>query len=103
MKLSNIRKILFITLSNIGDTVLTLPVLSALKDNFPNAVIDVVVGPRPEQVFKKDPRVNRVFVYDKHAGLKDKMGFIQKLRAEKYDLAIDMKTSLFPFLIGAKN
>lgn len=103
MKLHNIHKILFITLSNIGDTVLTLPVLSSLKDNFPNAVIDVIVGPRPEQVFKKDPRVNRIFVYDKHAGLKDKIGFIKKLRAERYDLAIDMKTSLFPFLIGAKN
>jgi lipopolysaccharide heptosyltransferase II len=82
---------------------LTLPVLSSLKDNFPNAVIDVVVGPRPEQVFKKDPRISRVFVYDKHARLKDKMAFVKKLKAEKYDLAIDMKTSLLPILIGAKN
>ena len=103
MKLSNVRKILFITLSNIGDAILTLPVLRALKDNFPDAIIDIVVGPRPEQVFKKDPRINRVFVYDKHARLKDKMAFVKKLRAEKYDLAIDMKTSLLPILIGAKN
>jgi ADP-heptose:LPS heptosyltransferase len=82
--------------------ILTLPVLSALRDNFPDAVIDVVVGPRPEHVFKKDPRVNRVFIYDKHAGLRDKMRLIKKLRAEKYDLAIDMKTSLLPALIGAR-
>ncbi len=102
MKLSNVRKILFITLSNIGDAILTLPVLRALKDNFPDAIIDIVAGPRPEQVFKKDPRINRVFVYDKHARLKDKMAFVKKLRAEKYDLAIDMKTSLLPFLIGAR-
>jgi len=103
MKLSNVRKILFITLSNIGDAILTLPVLRALKDNFPDAIIDVVVGPRPEQVFKKDPRVSKVFVYDKHARLRDKMAFVKKLKAEKYDLAIDMKTSLLPILIGAKN
>lgn len=103
MKLSNVRKILFITLSNIGDVILTLPVLSSLRDNFPDAVIDVVVGPRPEQVFKNDPRVSRVFVYDKHARLKDKTAFVKKLKAEKYDLAIDMKTSLLPALIGAKN
>ncbi|MDO8603449.1 MAG: glycosyltransferase family 9 protein [Candidatus Omnitrophota bacterium] len=103
MKLSNVRKILFITLSNIGDVILTLPVLCALKDNFPDAIIDVVVGPRPEQVFKKDPRVNRVFVYDKHARLKDKIAFVKKLKAEKYDMAVDMKTSLLPVLIGAKN
>jgi len=103
MKLSNVRKILFITLSNIGDAILTLPVLSALKDNFPEANIDVVVGPRPQEVFKKDPRVSRVFIYYKHTGLKDKINFIKKLKAEKYDLAIDMKTSLLPLLIGAKH
>ena len=102
MKLSNVRKILFITLSNIGDAILTLPVLSALRDNFPEASIDVVVGPRPQEIFKKDPRINVVFVYDKHAGLKDKITFIKKLKAEKYDLAIDMKASFLPVLIGAK-
>ena len=59
-------KILFITLSNIGDVILTLPVLSALKDNFPDAVIDVVVGPRPKDIFAKDPKIRDVFVYDKH-------------------------------------
>ncbi len=102
MKLPSVRKILFITLSNIGDVILTLPVLSALKDNFPSAIIDVVVGPRPEQVFKKDPRINKVFVYDKYARLKDKKAFVKKLKAERYDMAIDMKTSLLPILIGAK-
>ncbi len=103
MELSNIHKILFITLSNIGDVILTLPVLSALKDNFPDALIDVVVGPRPEEVFKKDPRVSKVFIYNKAAALKDKMRFIKRLKAERYDLAIDMKTSLLPALIAAKN
>jgi len=102
MRLSGVRKILFITLSNIGDVILTLPVLSALKDSFPGAIMDVVVGPRPEQVFKKDPRVRRVFVYDKHAGLKDKKAFVKKLKAERYDMAVDMKTSLLPILIGAR-
>jgi ADP-heptose:LPS heptosyltransferase len=103
MESSNIHKILFITLSNVGDVILTLPVLSALKDNFPDALIDVVVGPRPEEIFKKDPRIGNVFIYNKHAALKDKMRFIKRLKAERYDLAIDMKTSLLPVLIAAKN
>jgi ADP-heptose:LPS heptosyltransferase len=103
MELLNIHKILFITLSNVGDVILTLPVLSALKDNFPDALINVVVGPRPQGVFKKDPRVSKVFVYNKHAALKDKMRFIKTLKSERYDLAIDMKMSLLPVLIAAKN
>lgn len=103
MKSTSIHKILFITLSNIGDVILTLPVLSALKDNFPDAEIDIVVGPRPKEIFAKDPRINKVFIYDKHAGLIHKIDFIKKLRDERYDLAVDIRASLIPFLIGAKN
>ncbi|MFC1621607.1 glycosyltransferase family 9 protein [Candidatus Omnitrophota bacterium] len=102
MKLKEINKILFITLSNIGDVILTLPVLTALKDNFPGAKIDVVVGPRPRDIFTKDPLINRIFTYDKHASLKDRAAFVIKLRKEKYDLAVDMRNSLLPVLIGAK-
>ena len=97
------HKIVFVTLSNIGDAVLTLPVLSALKDNFPYAVIDVVVGPRPEKIFTKDPRVRNIFVYNKHTGIKNKISFVNRLRKERYDLCVDLRSSLIPFLIGAKN
>ncbi|MFC1666778.1 glycosyltransferase family 9 protein [Candidatus Omnitrophota bacterium] len=100
---SEIRKILFITLSNIGDAILTLPVLSALKDSFPDARIDVVVGPKPRQIFTKDPGINNIFIYDKHAKLKEKIDFIGRLKREKYDMAVDMRTSLIPILIGAKH
>ena len=99
----DVVKILFITLSNIGDVILTLPVLSALKDNFPDAVIDIVVGPRPKDIFIKDPRVNEIFTYDKHASFKERLDFIKTLRAKQYDLAADMRTSLIPVLINAKN
>lgn len=95
-------KILFITLSNIGDVILTLPVLSALRDTFPGAKIDIVVGPRPKDIFAKVPGINGIFVYDKHACLKEKIDFIKRLRAEKYELAVDMRGSLIPVLINAK-
>ena len=39
-------KILFITLSNLGDVILSLPVLDALKERYPQAKITVMVGPR---------------------------------------------------------
>jgi len=98
----NIMKILFITLSNIGDAVLTLPLFSALKDKFPKAKIDIMAAPRSKEVFAKDPKVNRIFIYDKHSSLAQKMKFIGMLRKEKYDLCVDMKTSLMPILIDAK-
>jgi len=95
-------KILFVTLSNIGDVVLTLPIFSALKSKFPESSIDVVVGPRPKEVFIKDPRVDKIFTYDKHSSLIEKIKFINMLRKNRYDICIDMKASLMPILIGAK-
>jgi ADP-heptose:LPS heptosyltransferase len=60
------------------------------------------VGPRPRDIFAKDKRVHGIFVYDKHARLEEKLGFIRRLRKQKYDMVIDMKNSLMPFLIGAR-
>lgn len=102
MGLYNINRILFITLSNIGDVVLTLPVLSALRDHFPDADIDILVGPRPKDIFKKDPRVKEVFVYNKYASLKEKLEFLRGLKEKRYDLAVDMRGSIMPLIIGAR-
>jgi len=46
-----INRILVITLSNIGDIVLTTPVLSVLRKRFPYAGIDVLGGPNGKEIF----------------------------------------------------
>ncbi|MFH0840351.1 MAG: glycosyltransferase family 9 protein [Candidatus Omnitrophota bacterium] len=99
---SKVKRILFITLSNIGDIVLTMPVMSVLCGHFPNARLDVMVGPNGEDLFKKHPAVFKLIIYNKHTSLKEKRRLIQKLRKVRYDLIVDMRNSLFPFLLGAK-
>ena len=47
-----IHKILVVTLSNLGDAVLTLPVFQTLIQNFPEAKIHVVAGERTLEVFQ---------------------------------------------------
>lgn len=100
--LKDIHKILFITLSNIGDAVLTTPVLSALMREFPNAGIDVVVGPRAREVFEGANYLNRVWVYDKHQDYKGKWQFIRQLKKEQYDLVVDLKHTLIPLFINSR-
>ncbi len=80
-------KILFITLSNIGDVILTLPALDALRANFSDPHITVMVGSRPKELFFDSPAVERVIVYDKHAPLKDKIRLFRELQKEKFDLS----------------
>ncbi|MFH1406870.1 MAG: glycosyltransferase family 9 protein [Candidatus Omnitrophota bacterium] len=97
------RKILVITLSNIGDAILTTPVVQALRKNFPDAAIDILAGPRAAEVFKGDPRVHKTIVYDKHQSLAEKIKLIKRLRENHYHTAIDLRNTLIPLLIGVKH
>ncbi|MDD4954001.1 MAG: lipopolysaccharide heptosyltransferase II [Candidatus Omnitrophica bacterium] len=96
------EKILFVTLSNIGDAILTLPVLDALRARFPEADITVVSGPRPKEIFEGNPDIEGLIIYDKHARLKEKLKLISRLRKEEFSAVVDLRNSLFGFLLPAR-
>jgi len=95
---SKIKKILFVSYSNIGDAVLSLPVLERLRSFFPQARIDVVHGIRSRVVFEYDPRVHKRFVYDRRKPWKERIRFFYGLWRTRYDLVVDLRGSLFGFL-----
>jgi lipopolysaccharide heptosyltransferase II len=99
--MTEIRRILFITLSNIGDVILTTPVFSALRHRFPRAAMTVMVGPRASSVFSGSPDVDEIFVYDKETSLLGKARFVMELRRMGFDLVADLRNTLIPFLVGA--
>ena len=99
---NKIKRILFISLSNVGDIVLTTPVMRVLAENFPKARMDVMVGPNGVELFTSHPAVFKVISYDKHVPMSDKRRLVRKLRQVNYDIIVDMRNSLFPFLVGAK-
>ena len=102
MNKNEIKRILIITLSNIGDIILTTPVLDVLEKEFPGTRVDVMVGPLGKDIFKHHPRIFKVIVYDKHTPVMEKRRLIRKLRRINYDLIVDLRNTLFPYLIGSK-
>jgi len=98
----DMRRILFITLSNIGDVVLTTPVLSALHERFPEARFTVIVGQKCADLFEADPLVEKIIVYNKQYSLWEMILFARRLRSERFDAVADMRHTLFPFIIGAR-
>ena len=72
---TKIKRILLVSFSNIGDAVLSLPVLENLHRHFTDAVTDVVVGPRASIVFENDLRVNELIVYDKKTSIGSRVHF----------------------------
>ncbi len=95
-------KILFITLSNLGDVILTLPVLDYLRHYFPENEITVMAGPRVKEVFEGNPAIKRLIVYDKTAPLREKMALFFRLRSEGYDVVIDLRNTFYGAFLPAK-
>jgi heptosyltransferase III len=95
-------KILFITLSNIGDVILTFPVFDALHERFPRSKISVVVGPKAKSLFEDNPLIDRLIIFEKRSTLKEKWRWIRELRREKFDLVVDLRNSMMPYLVGGR-
>ena len=95
------KSILVVTLSNIGDVILTTPVIAALHSRFPGAKLTVVVGPKAAGILKGSALIDRLLIYDKESSLGEKLKLVRKLREEFYDYVVDLRNSAFPFLVRA--
>jgi heptosyltransferase-2 len=109
-------RILVIRYRFIGDTILTVPFLRNLRAAYPDATIDVLVGPQSGKVLEGCPYINDLIEFDTTRFHKYDSGDSQKrhflsyvfqLRKRRYDTAFVLKRSLssalLSFLIGAKN
>jgi ADP-heptose:LPS heptosyltransferase len=97
-----IKKVLVISLSNIGDIILTFPVIDILKRDFPDARLDFVIGPKGETLVKGNPAFGKIYLYHKKQPPLIMMKWMKELACEKYDLVVDLRNSAIPFLIFAK-
>lgn len=97
-----VNKILFITLSNIGDVFLSLPVLDSLRERFPGAKVTVICGERAKEVFEANPNIHRLIVYDKRSGLKSNIRLFISLWKERFDAVIDLRNSFFGAFLPAR-
>ncbi|MFA6584634.1 MAG: glycosyltransferase family 9 protein [Elusimicrobiaceae bacterium] len=83
--MTNPGRILVIQLRRIGDNILTLPALAALKKTFPGAKIDFLAEPPADQLLNGNPSIDELLVYDPRRHF----FWIRKIRARGYDWVID--------------
>lgn len=94
------QHILIVSLSNIGDVVLTTPVIMNVATRFPDAHITVIVGPKAVSILQGSRHIHRLVVYDKKAKLFDKIRFIFSLWRYRYDYVIDLRNTAIPYLVA---
>jgi len=94
------KNILIIKPSSLGDIVLALPVLSALRRSFPDANISWLVRPDFSALLKNHPHLNEIILFDRRflgkawyhpRAFASVMSLIRRLRRSRFDLVIDLQ------------
>src|SRR4030067_2066103 len=85
-----IKKILIRCTNWIGDAVLTMPALAAVRQKFPDAEISILVKPWVAGLFENSPDIDRIIIYDdkKYSRLCGKRKLVSDLKKHKFDMAI---------------
>ena len=109
----NPRNILVIDFGQLGDVVLSLPALSAIRGKFPEARITVAVGAPGAAIVDLSGYADATLVVDR-TGLRDGpkplsilriVRFVKEVRRAQFDFVIDLhslsETNLLGFLSGA--
>jgi ADP-heptose:LPS heptosyltransferase len=109
-------KFLFIRRDNIGDLICTTPAIHAVRKNFPDAEIGILVNTYNVDAILNNPDIDKIYVYEKakHSPHKKKLSvwwnnfkMLQKIKKEKYDFAIGCgsytpRLARYTYMTGAK-
>mgnify|MGYP001563031395 CR=1 FL=1 len=109
----NIKKILVIKLRHIGDVLLTVPTIRALKETFYDAGVSVLVNPGTEDVLSGNALIDELIVLDRAVKnlpiikryIEEAM-FLKKIRTKGFDMTVDLtggdRAAILSFLSGAR-
>lgn len=90
-------KILIVQTAFLGDTVLSTPVIGALRGSFPNAELWFLGTPGGSELVRRDPALAGVLTFDKRGrdrGVVGLLRFAARLRAERFDAAFALQRSM---------
>lgn len=100
-------RVLLIHTAFIGDVILVLPLVQAVRRAFPAAELTVMAVPASAPVLENHPDIHSILLYDKrHAdrGLAGLWRMTGRVRSEGFDLALvphrSLRSALIPFLAG---
>lgn len=101
------RRVLVIQTAFLGDLILTLPLMQATKEAFPQAKIWALVTPETREMLFGQPALEGCLVYDKRnrdKGFSELLKMAARVRAGRFDLALiphrSLRSALVAFLAG---
>jgi heptosyltransferase-3 len=83
-------RLLIIQLRQIGDVLLSTPVLRALRQHYPQSFIAFCAEPAPARVLRHNPHADEVIVRPRHTTWYEEWQFWRRIRRLRFDLVIDL-------------
>ena len=93
------RRILIIGPSNIGDAILTSPVIEAIAARYPDAHLTVAIGERAKALFVEDPRIHTLVDMDLFRSPAGRLTLAFALWRYRPHLLVDLRHTLYPLLL----
>lgn len=96
------RKILVIQTAFLGDAILTTSLIRAMKKTFPHAEIDMMTILQTSEIFKYNPNINKIIIFNKRKATAKLFSFIKLvliIRKQHYDLAFSVQGSFTSSLL----
>ena len=98
------KNILVVRTDRMGDMILTIPAMRALKERFPQSRLSVWVSQSTRDLVDGLPFIDEIIVQDLYRGWRGYLTLISTLRRKKFDLVIvyhtKQKTNMACFLAG---
>lgn len=91
------RNILIRGTNWIGDAIMTLPAVSAIRNTFPQAQISVLAKPWVAEIFKLCKDVDEVIEFQSpgvHSGIAGKVRLAKELRTRRFDAAVLLQNAI---------
>jgi heptosyltransferase-2 len=96
----NIRKILIRGVNWIGDAFLTTPAIHEIRKAFPDAYISLLVKPLAAEIFRGNPDINDIILYEKRfEGFMGRLRLARMLRSRGFHTAILLQNAFDAALI----
>ncbi len=89
-------KILVIKYSALGDAILIISALRAIRNKFPDAFIAILAGPKTKEVYKNCPYIDEIIMSDfkkRNAGIMGMWLLKRKIKKYKFDISIDIQNN----------
>jgi len=97
------KRILLIKIGAIGDVILAVPSIRALRNSFPGAFISVLVDKESRHILKKCPYVDSLILCDrkgKDKGIKGLIRISGIIRRSFFDISIDLQNNRFSHVLA---